>query len=94
MLELLKSLKEIEVLVGRRHSQRWMDRIIDIDILLYGQQIVEQETLNIPHKELLFRSFVLQPACEIVGNWLHPIHNIPLNHFRVPKPRRWKVALF
>ena len=91
---LLRSIQDIECTVGRRRSQRWMDRIIDIDILLYGDQIIEHDTLKIPHQELLYRSFVLQPACEIAGSWLHPIYKTPLNDFRIPKPRSWKFALF
>ena len=91
---LLAHIQDIELAVGRRRAQRWMDRIIDIDILLYGDRVIEADTLNIPHRELSYRSFVLQPACEIAGDWLHPVYGIALSDFQIPKPRSWKFALF
>ena len=48
-------------------------RYIDIDILFYGNQIIETKLLTIPHKFLEARSFVLRPLCEIMADYLHPV---------------------
>ncbi len=69
---LLAHLKEIEADLGRTLGVRWGPRIIDLDILLYGDQQVQTETLTIPHRELANRRFVLQPLLDLA-----PEHNIP-----------------
>jgi 2-amino-4-hydroxy-6-hydroxymethyldihydropteridine diphosphokinase len=46
---------------------------LDIDILLYEDQIVQLPTLTIPHPEMLRRQFVLDPAKDIAGDWIHPL---------------------
>ncbi|MBQ8337418.1 MAG: 2-amino-4-hydroxy-6-hydroxymethyldihydropteridine diphosphokinase [Bacteroidaceae bacterium] len=51
----------------------YSDRIIDIDILLYGEEIVDSERLKIPHPLMHERSFVMTPLCEIAPNALHPV---------------------
>ncbi len=63
--ELLKMLKEIERAVGRRERFRWGPREIDIDILLYGNEVIDSEELKIPHPHLEERDFVLVPLLEI-----------------------------
>ncbi|MDR0823300.1 MAG: 2-amino-4-hydroxy-6-hydroxymethyldihydropteridine diphosphokinase [Endomicrobium sp.] len=72
---LLFLLKDIEKLLGRKKAKRWAARIIDIDILFYEQKIVKTNTLNIPHKEIENRLFVLKPLSEIAPNLKHPILN-------------------
>ena len=57
--------KHIEHVVGRRPSKHWAPRPIDIDILLYGNEIVRVERLTIPHSHLSERPFVLLPLSEI-----------------------------
>ena len=71
-LELLKTLQKIEADFGRARAERWGSRTLDIDILLYEDKIVKLPTLTIPHVEMLNRQFVLIPACDIAGDWLHP----------------------
>lgn len=66
--DLLQALKTIEVEVGRKPSVRWGPRIIDIDILTYGDETFTDETLNIPHKEMANRGFVLLPLMELNPN--------------------------
>ncbi len=61
---LLKA-KEVEKRMGREKSFRWGPRKIDIDILLYGQELVDKEDLKIPHPEMKKRGFVLIPLHEI-----------------------------
>ena len=72
--ELLKILKDIEKNMGRIETVRWGPRIIDLDIILYDDIFFEDELLNIPHKDMLNRIFVLEPLVELTGdNYLHPV---------------------
>jgi 2-amino-4-hydroxy-6-hydroxymethyldihydropteridine diphosphokinase len=73
--ELRSETKAIEQELGRpERYRRWSPRVIDLDILLYGEQTIETETLRIPHPELHRRKFVLIPLLDI-ANPLHPILN-------------------
>ena len=63
--KLLDIAKDIEHVVGRRPSKHWAPRPIDIDILLYGNEIVRGKRLTIPHSHLSARPFVLLPLSEI-----------------------------
>ncbi len=62
---LLKLCKRIETEIGRRRTFRWGPRVIDIDILYYGEDEIAEPDLAIPHKELFNRGFVLIPLAEI-----------------------------
>ena len=70
--ELLKKCKLIEINLGRITKERWGSREIDIDILSYGNRIIEKDDLIIPHQEIENRSFVLMPMLELSPEWLHP----------------------
>ena len=70
--ELLTVLQKIEADFGRIRAERWGARTLDIDILLYGNQMVELPFLTIPHIEILHRQFVLEPAKDIAADWIHP----------------------
>jgi len=70
--ELFFELKDIEAKLGRTETIRWGPRVIDIDILLFGDRIVEEEDLTIPHPEMAKRGFVLVPLCEIAPEIKHP----------------------
>jgi len=66
----------IESLLGRvRDNKQYTSRLIDIDILLYGDIIVDEEILKIPHPLLHKRKFVLVPMCEIDSEMIHPVLN-------------------
>ena len=71
--ELLTALKEIEHQLGRKNRDRWREREIDIDILLYGPDEIITGDLQIPHPELHKRSFVLIPLAEIAPEIMHPV---------------------
>jgi 2-amino-4-hydroxy-6-hydroxymethyldihydropteridine diphosphokinase len=75
-LELLDITERIERELGRTVKSDggiYHDRIIDIDILLYGREIVKEERLTVPHPLMHKRMFVLQPLAEIAPEALHPI---------------------
>jgi 2-amino-4-hydroxy-6-hydroxymethyldihydropteridine diphosphokinase len=63
--DLLAELKRIEAAMGRQRTIRWGPRLIDIDILFYGQSEIMTADLVLPHKELFNRAFVLIPLAEI-----------------------------
>ena len=70
--ELLEHVKQIERDIGRLERERWGPREIDIDILLYGDQVVESPELHIPHPEMNDRAFVLVPLAELAADVHHP----------------------
>lgn len=69
---LLACCKEVESLMGRLPGPRWGPRLIDIDILLYGTQVVELPHLEIPHPRLHLRAFALAPLAELASSAVHP----------------------
>ena len=71
--ELLKVLLEIEKSLGRERGEKYGPRLIDIDILLYNDEVIDEEGLKIPHPQMPFRRFVLQPLTEIAGEKIHPL---------------------
>ncbi len=71
--ELLLSLQNQERAQGRKRSkERWGPRTIDLDILLYGNEIIDEENLRIPHPGLFSREFVLYPLAEIAQDLILP----------------------
>lgn len=70
--QLLWNLLLIEKRLGRVRAQRWGPRTIDLDLLLYGNLIVEEPDLRVPHPELTRRSFVLVPLVELDPLLTHP----------------------
>lgn len=71
--ELLKELKEIELLLSREDNGRWGPRTIDLDILFYDDLIIKSKDLEIPHPRIPERNFVLIPLAEIAPNFIHPV---------------------
>ncbi len=71
--ELLKAVKDIEHIVGRNNFQSWSPREIDIDILAYGDQIIEKDNFTIPHIALLQRPWVLKSFAQLIPEWKYPV---------------------
>jgi len=71
--QLLWNLLLIEKRLGRVRTQRWGPRLIDLDLLLYGQQVIEEADLRVPHPEITRRSFVLVPLVELDPLLVHPV---------------------
>jgi len=83
---LLSALKEIERALGRTPSCRWGPRLIDIDLLLYGDRAVRTESLTLPHPGILERPFVREPLAEIAPELMEKLGAaLPL---RSPRPDR------
>lgn len=70
--ELLSALLKIEKALGRERREKWGPRVIDLDIVLYGDRIVEEWDLRIPHPLMHERPFVLAPLAEIAPEAVHP----------------------
>ena len=71
-LELFDCLRQIETQLGRRREERWGPRTIDLDLLLYGGQVLDTPALKLPHPRMAWRRFVLEPAAEVADEMLHP----------------------
>ena len=73
---LLRYLKKIESKMGRVKTFRNGPRLIDIDILFYGQRVIKSSKLSIPHPRLHERAFVLVPLNGLAPDFVHPVLNI------------------
>lgn len=69
---LLNLLQRTEDRLGRLRRQRWDARTVDLDLLLYGDLVLETRELVLPHPRMAFRRFVLEPAVEIAAEMIHP----------------------
>lgn len=65
-LTLLKRLKKIEKELGRTKTVRYGPRTIDLDILFYGDKIINRKNLKIPHPKIFEREFVIKPLLEVI----------------------------
>ena len=66
-------LNRIEEQAGRERIVHWGPRTLDLDILLYGDEVIDSEKLTIPHKEIAKRAFVLKPLTQIAPYAHHPV---------------------
>ncbi len=70
---LLAYLKQLEVELGRKQNFRWGPRLIDLDILFYGDLVIDTPPLVIPHPRLHERAFVLVPLMDVAPDLFHPV---------------------
>ena len=73
--EVLERVLQIEDKIGRIRNEKWGERIIDIDVLLFNDSIVEKDGICIPHIHLHNRRFVLIPLNEVAPSFIHPKYN-------------------
>ncbi len=73
--EILAQIHNIEAKMGRKRQKKWGPRIIDIDIIFYSEEIIENPNLKIPHPQLTNRNFVLIPLLDICPDKVHPVHS-------------------
>ena len=76
--ELLEKLLAIELEMGRVRTIKWGPRVIDIDILFFDDEIIQDKNLCVPHPWICERMFVLEPLCEIAPNLVHPLERKPI----------------
>ena len=89
-LELLSFVKNIEQQVGRIARFRWGPREIDIDIIFYGDHIIHEPTLDIPHPRFMERDFVLLPLCSLSPDLVDPLSNLTVSELyeKIPVDER------
>jgi 2-amino-4-hydroxy-6-hydroxymethyldihydropteridine diphosphokinase len=75
---LLHILLDIERDLGRVREHRWEPRLIDLDLLLYGDHILSSQELVVPHPLMHERRFVLEPLAEIAPDLVHPVLNMTI----------------
>jgi pantoate--beta-alanine ligase len=96
--DLVAALHDIESQLGRERAETWGPRTIDLDLLLYDQQIIHTAQLTVPHPRMHERRFVLAPAAEIAGDLRHPALNATIDELlaRLPPkdPREPKLRVF
>jgi 2-amino-4-hydroxy-6-hydroxymethyldihydropteridine diphosphokinase len=78
-MALLHSILQIELDLGRKRFRRWGERLIDIDILYYGNLVLNTDQLTLPHPEIPNRRFALLPMTELESDFVHPTLNLDQN---------------
>lgn len=71
--KLLEKILAIELQMGRTREVKWGSRIIDIDILFYGDEVIDEPGLVVPHPQLHNRRFTLEPLAELSPQMIHPV---------------------
>ncbi len=74
-LDLLQKALTVEMEMGRARKERWGPRVIDIDILLFEDEVMQTMSLTLPHPDFHNRRFVLELLCEVDPELLHPVLN-------------------
>jgi 2-amino-4-hydroxy-6-hydroxymethyldihydropteridine diphosphokinase len=92
---LLRTLLEIEADMGRVRGKRWESRIIDLDILLYGHEIINERDLTVPHPLMHLRKFVLVPLVQLNSDLIHPSLGVTMAELlrRIPNDGQEVVPL-
>ena len=76
--DLLQALRKIERDMGRKRETKGGPRIIDLDLLFYGQDVIQEADLVVPHPEIHKRRFVLEPLYEIASYFIHPVFGVSI----------------
>ncbi|UCF43300.1 MAG: 2-amino-4-hydroxy-6-hydroxymethyldihydropteridine diphosphokinase [Planctomycetota bacterium] len=77
--DLLRALLDIETSLGRQRQEKWSPRIIDLDLLLFGDEVVNRPGLTVPHPQMHLRSFVLKGICQLEPELSHPVLKEPMS---------------
>lgn len=91
--ELLHTLEKLEIALGRTGKGQREPRTIDLDILLFGEEVIATERLTVPHPELLNRPFALVPLVQVDPHLTHPSTGRPLAEYLNDEARE-RVTLY
>jgi len=107
--ELIERLLEIEEQLGRRRGElqtsgssteskntgekRWTSRTVDLDIVLFGDQMIHSQNLTVPHPRMSLRRFVLEPASGIAGDMIDPVSGLTIDDLLTHINRVQKIVL-
>ncbi len=80
--ELLDALQSIEKHLGRQRGIQWGPRTLDLDLLFFGEQLIESPRLTVPHPAAWYRRFVLDPLIEIAPDLKHPLFQVSLSNLQ------------
>ena len=86
--DLLKGLLAIEVDMGRERKGKWDSRIIDLDILLFGEEVISEKGLQVPHPLMHSRRFVLVPMVSLAPDLVHPVLGKSMAELLVDSPEK------
>jgi 2-amino-4-hydroxy-6-hydroxymethyldihydropteridine pyrophosphokinase len=92
--QLLEELLKIEQRAGRVRHQKWEERVLDLDILFYYNEVIIAEHLMIPHPHIADRRFVLSPLSEIAGEEIHPLTLLTIREMLKRCPDKLDVQLY
>jgi len=84
--DLLKNLQAIEADMGRVRKEKWEARIIDLDILLFGDEFIDEENLKVPHPLMHLRKFALVPLIQLASNLIHPSFAMTMDELLLKLP--------
>lgn len=89
--DVLKSIARIEDMAGRVRRERNAARVLDLDLLVYNDDVIEDDILSVPHPRMHERAFVLLPLQEIASNWMHPTIKQPIDYLVKQLPNDQKI---
>ena len=89
--ELLSLLASIEDSAGRERRNRNEARVLDLDLLAYGDDVIRDQGLQIPHPRMHERAFVLYPLQEVAPEWIHPVFNKSVTEMIKTMPEGQKI---
>lgn len=92
--ELLERTLSIEQSLGRVRKEKWSMRTIDIDLLLFNDQVISSPRLSLPHPELANRRFVLVPLNEIAAGYIHPVLKKTIRELLIECPDKLAVTKY
>ena len=91
--EMMTTMLKIEEAMGRKREEKWGPRLIDLDLLAYGDNRITTGLLKLPHPELKNRKFVLVPFREIAPRWVHPVSGKSINELLENTPDQLEVNI-
>jgi 2-amino-4-hydroxy-6-hydroxymethyldihydropteridine diphosphokinase len=86
--DLLKGLLAIELDMGRERKRKWDSRVIDLDILLFGAEVISEKGLQVPHPLMHLRRFVLAPMVSLAPDLVHPVLKKSMAELLVDSPTK------